>query len=303
MKKILITGGSGFVGSILSEKLLQKGYEVSVVDIAPPKNEKVKFYKIALDKELISREVLEGVYGVVNLAGAPISGKWTNEYKKILRDSRIETTKNLFKSFEKENLKPEVFVSASAVGFYGNGKDNLLNENSPSGGDFLAKICIDWEREAFNFEKLGARVVALRTSHVLGRGGILSEMIKLFKIGFGGYFGDGLQYMPWVHVEDLVSEYIFAIENEKMFGVYNTSAGNPMNQKTFMKSIQKVFGFLFTLPVPASVAKIVKGEFADALLGGQKIDSTKIKNAGFEFKFEDLNSALLDIKNKYYGKS
>lgn len=128
-------------------------------------------------------------------------------------------------------------------------------------------------------------------------------MIKLFKIGFGGYFGNGLQYMPWVHVEDLVSEYIFALENEKISGVYNTSAGNPVNQKTFMKSIQKVFGFLFTLPVPAFVAKIVKGEFADALLGGQRIDSTKIKNAGFEFVFKDLNSALLDIKNKYYGKS
>ena len=303
MKKILITGGSGFVGSILSEKLLQKGYEVSVVDIAPPKNEKVKFYKIALDKELISREVLEGVYGVINLAGAPISGKWTNEYKKILRDSRIETTKNLFKSFEKENLKPEVFVSASAVGFYGDGKDVLLSENSPSGGDFLAKICIDWEKEVFNFEKLRTRVVALRTSHVLGRGGILAEMIKLFKIGFGGYFGDGLQYMPWVHVEDLVSEYIFALENEKMSGVYNTSAGNPVNQKTFMKSIQKVFGFMFTLSVPGFVAKIVRGEFADALLGGQRIDSAKIKNAGFEFAFKDLDSALLDIKNKYYGKS
>jgi NAD dependent epimerase/dehydratase family enzyme len=128
-------------------------------------------------------------------------------------------------------------------------------------------------------------------------------MIKLFKIGFGGYFGKGLQYMPWVHVEDLVSQYVFALENENMSGSYNTSAGDPVNQKTFMKSIQKVFGFLFTLSVPVFAARIVKGEFANALLGGQRIDSTKIKNSGFKFKFEDLNSALLDIKNKYYGKS
>ncbi len=302
MKKILITGGSGFVGSLLSEKLLEKGYEVVVVDIVPPQNQHLIFYKIPLDAELLPREALQNVYGVINLAGAPISGKWTKDYKKVLRNSRIETTKNLFRSFEKESLKPKILVSASAVGFYGNRRDVLLDENSPSGNDFLANICVDWEQEAFTFERLGTRVVTLRTSHVLGRGGILAEMLKLFKIGFGGYFGNGKQYMPWVHIDDLVSQYLFAIEYEKMSGSYNTGAGNPVNQKTFMKSIQRVFGFLFTLPVPALVAKIVKGEFANALLGGQKIDSSKIKNAGFNFKFEDINSALLDIKNKYYGK-
>lgn len=303
MKKILITGGSGFVGSLLSEKLLEKGYEVSVVDIAPPKNEKVKFYKIVLDKEFVPREILEDVYGVINLTGAPISGTWTQEYKKVLRNSRIETTKNLFLSFEKGNLKPKVFISASAVGFYGNGKSTLLSENSPSGNDFLAKICVEWEQEAFKFKRFETRVVVLRTSHVLGRGGILAEMLKLFKIGFGGYFGSGSQYMPWVHIDDLVSQYIFVLEHETMSGVYNTAAGKPISQKTFMKSIQKVFGFLYTLPISTFVAKIVKGEFAKVLLGGQRIDSSKIKNASFVFSFSDLDSALLDIKNKYYDKS
>ncbi|MCU0660320.1 MAG: TIGR01777 family oxidoreductase [Candidatus Pacebacteria bacterium] len=302
MKKIIITGGSGFVGSILSERLLEKGYVVSVIDIVPSKNEKVHFYTIALHRELISKEILDGVYGIIHLAGAPISGKWTKEYKKLLRDSRIETTKNLRLSFEKAALTPEVFVSASAVGFYGNGKDIALDENASPGNDFLAQICVDWEKEAFSFEKMGTRVVALRTAHVLGRGGILSEMLKLFKLGLGGYFGNGTQYMPWVHVEDLVSQYIFALENKKMTGVYNTATGTPLSQKTFMRSIQKVFGFFWTLPIPAFIAQMVKGEFAHALLGGQKIDSTKIKKAGFTFAFDDLHSALSDIKKKYYSK-
>ncbi len=303
MKKIIIVGGSGFVGSVLSEKLLEKSYSVLVLDINEPKNKNVEFYKISLDRNLIPENFFQNVLGIVNLAGAPISGKWTKEYKKVLRDSRIETTKNIIKSIEKIPLKPEVLVSASAVGFYGDGKDMLLSEDSQHGNDFLANICTDWESEAMQAKNLGVRTVILRTSHVLGLGGILSEMLKMFRRGMGGYFGNGRQYMPWVHVDDLVSQYIFAIENKDMSGVYNTSAGELITQKTFMKSIQKVFGFYFTLSVPAFVAKIVKGEFAKALLGGQKINSSKIKNTGFRFRFENVEKALKDIKNRFYDKS
>jgi len=293
MKKVVVTGGSGFVGGALVKSLVQKGYVVLVVDKFPPREEisGSSFMQIDTEKEGFPEGFFEGVYGVINLAGAPIAKKWTKEYKDAIYFSRIETTKHVVDGMRSANQKPEVLVSASAVGFYGDGKDKLLTEDDPSGNDFLAKVCLDWEMEAKKAEEF-SRVVCLRTSHVIGTGGILRELFPLFEKNIGGYFGSGSQYMPWVSLEDLVSQYIFALENKEMSGAYNTSAGEPVTQKTFMKTIQKVVGSPWCLPIPKFAARIAKGEMANIFFGGQKTDSTKIKNAGFNFSDTNLGEVI-----------
>lgn len=299
MKKVVVVGGAGFIGSELTKTLVKKGYEVLVVDKFPLREEipGSSFLQLDTEKEKFPMGFFEGVYGVINLAGAPIANKWTEEYKKTIYSSRIETTKHIVEGTREANQKPEVLVSASAVGFYGDGKEKLLTENDPSGNDFLAKVCLDWETEAKRAEEF-SRVVCLRTSHVLGKGSILKELFSIFEKNIGGYFGNGSQYMPWVSLKDLVSQYIFSLENKSMSGSYNTSAGEPVTQKTFMKTIQKVVGSSWCLPIPKFAAKIAKGEMANIFFGGQKTDSTKIKNAGFQFSDTDLKEVIMGAYKK-----
>lgn len=294
-KKIIVTGGSGFIGTYLTHQLISDGYEVCVLDIVPPKvfSARVSFIKHDILKDTLGPETIEGSYGVIHLAGVPIFHRWTKEYKKRIIDSRIISTKNIVTAISKCVDKPQVLVCASAVGYYGDSNE-VLNEDSPQGKDFLSGVCAKWEEEAQKASEFGVRVVSLRTSHVLGKGGILGVLVPLFKKGIGGYFGYGSQSMPWVHYKDIISMYVFALSHP-LSGAYNTHAGKSVTQKEFMKSVARVVGSSFVWRIPVFAVRILYGEFADVFTINQKISSQKIKDAGFQFHYEILQDALQEV--------
>lgn len=292
MQKIVILGGSGFIGSILTQKFLDKGYKVLILDLSPSRivHPNLEFQKVNLMTEKIDKNLIDGVCSIINLAGVPIFGRFTEKYKKLIYDSRIETTKNIVNAINETKIKPEVLVSASAIGYYGNRGEDLLNEESLAGKDFLAKVCMDWENEALKASNENTKVVILRTAHVIGMGGLKNVLANLFEKQIGGYFGNGLQRMPWISAEDLVNLYIFAIE-QNLDGIYNTAVESP-TQKEFMRIFQKRYGGLLLWSIPRIFGYILYGEFIDALLGGQKIDNTKILKTGFIYKNTDLKELL-----------
>jgi uncharacterized protein len=301
-RKVVIIGGSGFIGTKLTEKLLSQGYFVIVVDIVPPRiiHESLSFLKANFSVEVPDPTIFDGIYGIINLAGVTIGKRWNAQYQKLIYSSRILTTRAIVGAIEKTKNKPQVLVSASAVGYYGDRKEELLTEISEPGTDFLAKLCVDWEAEAVKAELMSVRVVRIRTAHVLGPGGLLSTLEPIFRKGFGGYFGNGNQYMPWVHYRDVVGIYVFALEHS-ISGAFNVGAGESITQKQlfgqFAKVIQSPIPFL--LRIPNFVATIVLGKFAESLVTGQNTDSSKIKQAGYQYLFEDVSISLSDI----YGSS
>jgi uncharacterized protein (TIGR01777 family) len=295
-KTIVIIGGAGFIGTELSKTALSKGYAVTVVDVNKPKLEdpNLSFSMCNAMNDDIDPRLFEGVGAIVNLAGAPISLRWTRQNKKLIYDSRIITTSKIISAISKTEIKPRALISASAVGYYGDTGDKAVDETFPNGSDFLAGICTHWEDEATKAQDLGIRVVLVRTANVLGKGGILSTLTPLFKKWVGGYFGNGEQYMPWVHYRDIINIYMSAIENENMSGPYNTAAGEPVEQKIFMQHISKATGAPVTWMIPVFIARIIIGEFANNLSIGQKVSSEKLKATGFKFEYENLEQALKD---------
>ena len=295
-KKIVIVGGSGFIGTKLTEALLLKGYSVLVLDMFPPRvvHEKLAFVSGDAMRSPIGPAAFKDAYGVVNLAGANIGKRWSASYKKLLYDSRILTTRHIVDALALIENKPSVLVSASAVGFYGDTGGRVVDESMPAGTDYLAKLCADWEREAQRAEQLGLRVVTIRTANVLGRGGLLQTLRPLFQRGFGGYFGTGKQYMPWVSVVDIVGIYVYALENP-LSGPYNAGAGVTPTQKELFTAYGESINSRRLWRVPAFVARLAFGGFADSLLGGQNTVSEKIRQAGYRHQFSDLHDALLTI--------
>ncbi|MFA7285552.1 MAG: TIGR01777 family oxidoreductase [Candidatus Paceibacterota bacterium] len=295
MKKIVILGGSGFVGTNLTEKLLAKDYQVLILDIMPSRltHQNLTFHKLNLMDEDIPTEIIINSHGIINLAGIPIFGRFTKKYKDLIYKSRILTTRNIVKAIMSLEVRPKVLVSASAIGYYGDQKDKLLNEEMPSGEDFLSHVCKDWETEALKLKDTGTRVVILRTAHVIGQGSLAKILKNLFTKNIGGYFGNGAQRMPWISSSDLVDMYIFALE-ENIKGIYNTASNSP-TQKEFMNAFKERYKSLFTWSIPRFFGFLLYGEFIDTLLGGQNIDSTKIKNSAFVFKDTELKELLKNI--------
>lgn len=291
MKKILITGGAGFIGTKLSEKLLSLGYGVVILDKIPSRIVNPNLYSFTLDisKDTLSPDIFRDVCGIINLAGVPIFGRFTKKYKDLVYNSRIGTTKKIVDAIEKLEIKPKVLVSASAIGFYKISK-NILNEESEKGNDFLAHVCIDWESEAKKAESFGVRTVILRTAHVIGPGGLLSVLKGLFEKWIGGYFGNGMQHMPWIFYQDIIDMYIYAIENN-LSGVYNTAVESP-TQKDFMNTIRVVTKSPLLWRIPLFAAKLMYLEFADSLTSDFVIDSSKIKKEGFVFSVTNLKDAI-----------
>ena len=294
-KIVVIIGGSGFIGTKLSEVLLEKGYTVRVIDLVAPRiqHERLSFEKSNIAEGKSPASLIDGCTAVVNLAGATIGRRWNTAYKKRIYDSRIETTRSLVDLIGLCKNKPVVLVNASAAGYYASRGNELLTEEIPAGTDFLAKLCVAWEHEAMRAETFGVRVARIRTANVLGPGGLLATLEPLFRRWLGGYFGNGRQYMPWVHWKDIVGIYVHAIESTQS-GAFNTGAGKTPTQKELFNAFARSLHTPIVWPIPYIVARLIFGEFAEALVASQNTDSSKIRASGYVYQFEDLSTVFSD---------
>ena len=298
--RILITGASGLIGKALQKSFAASGYEVLTATRHKPETPQQIYWNIESGFREEDLPKLENLTAVVHLAGETITGRWSEEKKKKIRDSRRLGTRNLVDTFSKLTEKPKVFVSASAIGFYGDRADEILTESSAAGDTFLADVCREWETEARRAEDAGIRTVLLRTGIVLSKdGGALAQMLTPFKFALGGVIGSGKQWMSWISLEDTVRIYNAAIENENLRGAINTVAPNAVTNEEFTKTLGEVVSRPTILPLPEFAVNLVFGEMGDALL----LDSThvvpkRLESANFEFKHTNLKKALEEAVNE-----
>ncbi|MBL8124241.1 MAG: TIGR01777 family oxidoreductase [Pyrinomonadaceae bacterium] len=293
--KILITGASGLIGKALQSSFKEKGYEMLLGSRSERKDE--RHIKWDPDTGFSAEDLprLEGLDAVIHLAGENISGlRWTEEKKKAIRDSRVFGTRSMVETFDKLKQKPKVFISGSAIGFYGDRGSDEMTESSSAGKTFLSEISKEWEAESRRAEDMGIRTVLLRTGIVLSKdGGALATMMTPFKLGVGGVIGSGEQWMSWVSLDDVVRIINFVLENEDFRGAINVTAPNPVTNEEFTKTLGSVLYRPTFLPLPEFAVHMVFGEMGDALL----LDSTRVVpkrllDAGFEFKYPKLKDAL-----------
>ena len=240
-----------------------------------------------------SLEGLAGVDAVVHLAGEPVGQRWSKEVREEIRSSRVDGTRRVVDAMRAK--PPRVFVSASAVGYYGSRGDELLTESSFPADDFLGQTCVEWEREARKAEEFGARVVCLRNGVVLGKGGALEKMLLPFKLGIGGKIGDGKQWMAWIHLEDTVGLIELAISSSRMRVAVNATAPNPVTNAEFTRELAAALHRPAILPVPQFALDLLFGEMAQIVYASQRVIPEAALQAGYQFLFPNLNGALLDI--------
>lgn len=292
--KILITGASGLVGTELQKSFAEKGYEMLLASRSEPKDD--KHIQWSIDDGFAEPEKLEGIDVVVHLAGENVSGglRWSDEKKKAIRDSRVLGTRNVVDAISKLKDKPKVFVSSSAIGFYGERGDEEVTESSAAGDTFLADVSKAWESESRRAEDAGIRTVLLRTGIVLSKdGGALGTMLTPFKLGVGGVVGSGKQWMSWISMEDEIAIINFVIENENIRGAVNAVSPNPVTNQEFTKTLGEVLYRPTFLPLPEFAVSMVFGEMGDALLlASTKVLPKRLTDAGFEFKYPGLKPAI-----------
>jgi len=295
---IVITGGSGFLGTKITEKLLDSGYIVIVIDVLPPKisHKKLFFIQCDLSKQQLPFNVLEQTDAVINLAGKNIFGKWNSKYKKEIRDSRIESTKHVVESMKLATNRPTILISASAVGFYGESGDLDITEKSPKGQGFLADVVADWEKEAFVAEEFGTRVVCIRTTPVIGQLGILPIYKKMAKFGFLMKISKKDFWQPWIHEEDIVNSYLFALETSTLQGVVNAASPEIVTHSSFMKTMGGVLNRKIIGAVPAFISKIMFGELFEEITKSQKIVPQRLIDKGFVFSHPSLQETIESLK-------
>lgn len=302
-KNVLISGGSGFIGSHLTGLLIAKGYSVSILSRSEKQNKgDVFYYKWDVANQSIDENAVLNADYIIHLAGENIAEKrWTPKRKAAIIDSREKSTQLLYSVLKKNNKKLDAFISASAIGIYGavNGEE-ICTENTPYVNDFLGYTCQKWEGAIDFIENLNIRTVKIRTGLVLGKNdGFLKKLIPLFKFRLGSALGSGKQYMPWIHVDDLCNIYLQAVLNPNMEGPYNAAINDNTTNTIFSKTMARIFGYSIWLPnVPAFVLKLVMGEMAVIVLTGRRVSSDKIEQTGFQFKFKNLEEALKDCLTK-----
>ena len=296
-KNVLITGGTGFIGRYLTEKLLKRGYTVSILSRnSKPNTDKVFYYIWDVTTHKIEEAAIRNADYIIHLAGENITEKrWTTKRKAEIRDSRTQSTQLIYDTLKKLDKKLEAFVSASGIGYYGalNG-EGICTESTLPANDFVGSVCQDWEKSADLIASLGIRTVKIRTGLVLGKDeGILKKLNPVFKHGFGSVLGTGKQYMPWIHIHDLCMMYIEGIENNKMIGPYNATINDSTTNLIFSKALAHSYGYLIWLPkTPAFLIRLFFGEMAAVVLTGRRVSSDKIKKQGFRFEFKNLKSTL-----------
>jgi uncharacterized protein (TIGR01777 family) len=299
--KILITGGTGFIGSALTRSLTDQGYEVTVLSRNPDSVEKICGPGIKALNNLNQLKPEDTFQAIINLAGAPIfDARWSDARKQIIRDSRIGLTRQLVASMARMAVKPELLISGSAIGYYGDQGDTVLTEQSATHKDFSEQLCTDWENEAKKAEQLGVRVCLIRTGLVLAEGGgLLKRMLLPFRLGLGGRLGDGQQWMSWIHRQDWIAIARLMITDSSMQGAYNATAPDPVTNSEFTRTLAHCLKRPALLPVPAWLLKILLGEMSQLVLGSQRVMPERLLAQGFRFQFPDLSSALNQVLGRH----
>ena len=297
--KILIGGSHGLVGTALIKSLEAEGHEIfRLVRHAPTSKTEVEW---SPDRYSIALARIEGFDAVVNLAGESIAeGRWTDEKKRRIRESRVKGTKLLGDALANLTVRPKTFVCASAIGYYGNRGDELLTETSAPGDDFLAKVCAEWEQATALAAEKGIRVVNARFGVILdNNGGALQKMLPPFRMGVGGRIGSGKQWMSWIALDDVIGGIKFALANESVRGPVNFVSPNPVTNAEFTKTLGKVLSRPTIFPIPGFAIKLMFGEMGEALLlGGQRVAPVRLVGGGFEFRYPQLQAALGHILEK-----
>jgi uncharacterized protein len=276
--RIAITGASGLIGSKLGAALAQRGDEVTRVSLrdGPPD-----------PGDLAGRDA------IVHLAGENVAQRWSDDARRKIRASREQGTRRLIDAIAQAEPKPRALISASAVGYYGPHGDELLDEQSPPGHGFLAEVCVIWEREAEKAAELGLRVVKVRTGVVLDKGGgALSKMLLPFKLGGGGPVAGGRQYMPWIHIDDVVGIYVRAIDDPAWEGAVNATAPDPVTNKAFSKALGKALHRPAVAPIPGPAIRLLYGDMAEIVTTGQRAIPRRTAELGYTYRYADLDAAL-----------
>ncbi|HEX8175166.1 MAG TPA: TIGR01777 family oxidoreductase [Pyrinomonadaceae bacterium] len=298
--KVLVSGASGLVGSAVVSNLSSKGAQVLQLVRKTPRDEA---HEIMWNPaEGITEAVkLEGVDAVIHLAGEPVAeGRWTEEKKRRIRESRVQGTRVLAEALAKLEQKPSVLLSASAIGYYGSRGSEILTEESAPGDDFLARVCRDWEEATTPAVEAGIRVAQMRFGVILSEdGGALAKMLTPFKLGVGGRLGSGEQYMSWISLDDVVGVIDFLLEKGSLSGPFNTVAPQPVTNREFTEALGEALSRPTFLPAPKFALRAAFGEMADvALLASQRVEPARLKSSGYVFRHTELRAALRDILKK-----
>jgi len=296
--RVLVTGASGLLGSALCDALLARGDEVVGLTRDPerarPKNQTIRWHAWQAITERPPPEALDQVDGVVNLIGEEINQRLTDEAKVRIRESRLAGTRNLLQGIEASPTTPSVFVGQSAIGYYGDRGAQILDEESPPGEGFAAEVPVDWEAAEREAEDAADRVVIFRTGLVLTKhGGLLKQLLLPFRLGVGGPIAGGEQYMSWIHIEDLVGLFLWALDDHRVWGVINATAPNPVTNREFSKALGRALHRPALMPVPKlAVAALRGGELADAVAGGARVLPRRALDLGYEFRHPELDEAV-----------
>jgi uncharacterized protein len=298
--KILITGGTGFIGTQLTARLIRDGHQVTVLTRSGKGSEKGSPGITCLQGDPTRKgpwqDAIRDHDAVINLAGASIFSKWTEEHKKAIRESRVNTTRNIVEGIKPSPGKSFTVFSASAVGYYGFCGDEELDENAPPGNDFLARIAMEWEGEGLKAGEKGARVVITRFGIVMGeKGGALGQMIPLFKRFVGGPIGSGRQWFSWIHIKDLAEAFVFLLKHPEISGPVNLCSPNPIRNKDLAKALGRALHRPSFLPAPGFMIKLVLGEFGSVILEGQRVVPRRLLENGFVFQYPNIDKALQNI--------
>ena len=296
--RIFITGATGFIGSALVRRLLGEGHEVvawvrNLERAAEQLSDALTFVHTEASDEVLC-DALSTCDAVVNLAGAPVVGRWTESYREALVTSRVDLTQRLTAAMHARPV--DVLISSSAVGYYGDRGEERLSESSAPAEGFLARLCIDWEDAATQGAPPSCRVAILRTGIVLGAGGgALDKMVLPFKAGLGGTLGSGRQIMPWIHLDDMVQIIVSALNDARYEGVFNASAPHPVSNRVFTKALGRALSRPTLLPVPVFGLKALYGEATGVLIASQNAPPDALMRLGFDFKYPEVDDALSAI--------
>ncbi len=298
--KVLVTGASGTIGRALCEALLARGDQVVGLSRSPERSKQrvpgVTWHAWNPTLERPPEEVFDGVGGVVNLVGEPINQRWTEDAKKRIWESREIATKNLVAAMLAAPQTPPVLVSQSAVGYYGDRGDQIVDESAPAGSSFDAKVCIAWEAAAEEAAGGDVRVAIMRTGLLLTKdAGLLGELLLPFKLGVGGPVAGGRNYMPWISLADEVGLLLWGLDTQSASGVYNACAPNPVTNREFSKSLGRALGRPAVMPVPKFAVKLrLGGELGDVATGGQRALPRRVQDEGYVFRFPEIDAAMQD---------